>query len=259
MIERKKSEGVCFFCKKTYTKSGINSHLQKHLESEMIQGQPGISYLLKIQPNTSWGKTLYFLSVWIDGETLLNDLDNFLRGIWLECCGHMSSFTDPVKRRLSMKFDFFEAERLFEQGRIQEYEKFMEEGNGEIPKGKKAKKVFKKGLKLIYHYDFGSTTSLEVVTISEYRFKASDTIVLLSRNEPFTIPCSNCSKSQSVVICSQCDYEEDAMFCSKCAKKHAKICSDFEDYAAMRIVNSPRMGVCAYDGGVIDKERDILK
>jgi hypothetical protein len=47
------------------------------------------------------------------------------------------------------------------------------------------------------------------------------------------------------------------MFCEKCAKKHAKECEDFADgYAVMPVVNSPRMGVCAYEGGCIDTERD---
>jgi hypothetical protein len=46
------------------------------------------------------------------------------------------------------------------------------------------------------------------------------------------------------------------LFCDKCAKKHAKKCEDFEDYAALPVVNSPRMGVCAYEGGCIDTERD---
>lgn len=47
-------------------------------------------------------------------------------------------------------------------------------------------------------------------------------------------------------------------FCKKCAKQHVKTCSDFADYAAMPVVNSPRMGVCAYDGGSIDKKRDSI-
>ena len=58
-------------------------------------------------------------------------------------------------------------------------------------------------------------------------------------------------------MCSICgDSDSESMFCTECAKKHAKTCSDFADYAAMSVVNSPRMGVCSYDGGIIDKERD---
>jgi hypothetical protein len=51
-------------------------------------------------------------------------------------------------------------------------------------------------------------------------------------------------------------YDAENTFCAKCAKKHAKTCVDFDDYAAMPIVNSPRMGVCGYEGGTIDKKRD---
>jgi len=56
-------------------------------------------------------------------------------------------------------------------------------------------------------------------------------------------------------------YEEEAKFCDICAKKHAKKCEDFAEYAAMPVVNSPRMGVCAYNED-FDVERDgvfILK
>jgi hypothetical protein len=49
---------------------------------------------------------------------------------------------------------------------------------------------------------------------------------------------------------------EKNAFCKKCAGQHAKTCSDFADYAAMPVVNSPRMAVCAYDGGTIDTQRD---
>ncbi|MDR0835444.1 MAG: hypothetical protein LBN11_02540, partial [Tannerella sp.] len=52
------------------------------------------------------------------------------------------------------------------------------------------------------------------------------------------------------------DWEEDGLFCDKCGKKHAKTCPDFEEYAALPVVNSPRMGMCAYEGGSIDIERD---
>jgi hypothetical protein len=51
-------------------------------------------------------------------------------------------------------------------------------------------------------------------------------------------------------------YDDNAEFCDKCAEKHAKKCEDFADYASMPVVNSPRMGVCGYEGGSIDTERD---
>ena len=47
-----------------------------------------------------------FLLLWIDGKATFRHFDAFLRKIWLECCGHMSSFTDPtVKSRNSLFAD----------------------------------------------------------------------------------------------------------------------------------------------------------
>lgn len=45
-------------------------------------------------------------------------------------------------------------------------------------------------------------------------------------------------------------------FCEKCTEKHEEECDGFVDYARMPVVNSPRMGVCGYEGGSIDTERD---
>lgn len=129
----------------------------------------------------------------------------------------------------------------------------MEDANGEIPMDRKTHGVLNKGLKLIHDYDFGSTTSLQITVVDEFPIQSDKPIVLLSRNEPLQKLCDSCKKEPATQMCSVCD---ESFFCPKCAKKHAKTCDDFADYAAMPVVNSPRIGVCAYDGGTIDKERD---
>ncbi len=121
---------------------------------------------------------------------------------------------------------------------------------------RKTKDALYEGLALEYEYDFGSSTELTITVMSEYPIKADKKIVLLSRNEPLEIMCTTCGKLPATQVCTVCMWEEDAVFCDKCAKKHAKKCEDFADYASMPIVNSPRMGVCAYEGGTIDTERD---
>ena len=88
----------------------------------------------------------------------------------------------------------------------------------------------------------------------EFNIAADQPIVLLSRNEPLALLCETCGQKPATQLCTVC--QDESMFCSACAKKHAKKCEDFADYAAMPVVNSPRMGVCAYDGGSIDIERD---
>lgn len=253
-----KSEGKCIFCDKTFTKAGINRHLQKHLAEKNLQNTSGKSFLLKIELDPRWGSAPYFLSLWIDGETTMETLDDFLRDIWLECCGHMSAFVNPAQaRRHGGMFGMMDAYALLDEGRIKEYEKAMEALKGEVPLSRKAKKVFYKDLKLQYQYDFGSTTELQVAVVNEYPIKADQEIVLLSRNEPLGQKCEKCEKNTAVILCSVCyGYKDEGIFCSTCAKKHAKTCEDFKEYSAMPVVNSPRMGVCGYAGGEVDIERD---
>ena len=230
--------------------------MQKHLADKTRIDKPGKSFLLKIEPNPRWGNTPYFLSLWVDGNASLEMIDNFLRRIWLECCGHMSAFTNKKQQRTKASmWDFFEAESLLEAGKIKEYEEIMEETRGEIPKHRRAKDALHKDMKIEYQYDFGSTTELSITIAGEYPVQAEENIVLLTRNEPPELLCASCGKEAAVAICTAC-YNADNVFCAKCAKKHAKTCSDFADYAAMPVVNSPRMGVCGYEGGTIDKKRD---
>lgn len=253
------SVGKCLYCAQTFTKVGIGKHLQKHIQDKLILSKPGKSFLLKIEANPAWGSRPYFLTLWIDGEARINELDDFLRQIWLECCGHMSSFTNPKikKEGNALSLDFFNTYGLLEQGNIKEYKKIMEASSGEVPMSKKSKQAFTKDLKLIYQYDFGSTTELLVTVINEFPIKADTNIVLLSRNEPLALLCDSCRERTAKLICSACySYTDEAHFCGPCSKKHAKVCDDFADYAKTPIVNSPRMGVCGYEGGTIDVKRD---
>ena len=257
MQEKQKSEGKCFFCGKTFAKTGINRHLVTHLKAKIEPGKQGKSFFVKVETNKRWGSSPYFLSLWVDGEAKMKDIDFFLRAIWLECCGHMSAFRHPkVKSSWAKMFDTRDAYDYFEKGNIAKYEKIMEETEDDIPMSRKAKNTLYGGLVLEYEYDFGSSTELTITVIDEYPIKADEKIVLLSRNEPLEIMCSICKKVPATQICSACMYKEESMFCDKCAKNHAKQCADFADYASRPVVNSPRMAVCGYEGGSIDKERD---
>jgi len=217
--------------------------LKTHLDEKTVDGQEGVSYLVKVE---NWQ---YFLSLWIDGEATLKNIDTFLRDIWLECCGHMSAFRIAGQRNQGYGINSFLNAKMFLDVPTGEF--------GELSMKLKAKQLFSPDRKLDYEYDFGSTTDLRLTVIDEYPVKAQKPVVLLSRNEPLEWLCDMCGKERATQICSIHIYEGgESMFCKKCAKKHAKECEDFADYAAMPIVNSPRMGVCAYDGGSIDTQRD---
>jgi hypothetical protein len=213
-----KPEGKCLFCGETSAQADIDKHLSTHLKEIAKSGQAGKSFLVKAEPDKRYGMP-HFLSLWIDGETAMKTIDKFLREIWLECCGHLSEFDN-------------------------------------VEMSQKAKTVFPTKRSLNYEYDFGSSTNLTLTVVDEYPVKAEKKVVLLSRNEPVNLMCSTCKKVPATQICTVCMYQEHAVFCDTCAKKHAKKCEDFDDYASLPIVNSPRMGVCGYTGGSIDKERD---
>jgi hypothetical protein len=248
MEENFKSEGKCLFCGKMFVKAGINKHLSTHLaEKAMTTNQAGHSFLLKVETGKRYGKTPYFLSLWVDGETTLKNIDKFLRDIWLECCGHLSAFRYPRSKK-GGGFGMFGSMKAFQLSPI--------DNAGDIPMSRKTKDILYKGLILEYVYDFGSSTKLSVSVVDEYPMKAEKKTVLLSRNEPMQMMCSTCGKAPATQICTVCTDDEDSGFCDTCADKHAEECGDFDDYASMRVVNSPRMGVCGYEGGSIDIERD---
>ncbi|MEO6832740.1 MAG: hypothetical protein ABI169_11065 [Chitinophagaceae bacterium] len=256
-MKKLNSEGICLFCKKSFKKSGMTRHLNTHLAEKEKIGKPGISFHLKVEQSPRWGVAPWFLNLWVDGETQMGDIDEFLREIWLECCGHMSSFRPVGPRPPGGMFDFFEAEKLLEQGKTEEYEQLMEATSDEIPKSRAAKAALKPDMKIEYQYDFGSTTELLITIAGVFSCAAPNEIVLLSRNEPLAIMCEVCNAESARTICMVCGSDgEPSLFCKSCGQKHKKTCEDYADYAQMPVVNSPRMGVCAYEGGYIDKGRD---
>lgn len=111
-------------------------------------------------------------------------------------------------------------------------------------------------MKFTYLYDYGSTTSFSIQVAGSYALPLKESVLLLSRNEPLKILCDVCKVKPAVSLCSAHMYETEYFFCDDCASKHEEECEDFLDYARMPVVNSPRMGVCGYEGGTIDVERD---
>lgn len=107
----------------------------------------------------------------------------------------------------------------------------------------KLKDVMRPGHKLPYEYDFGSTTELLLTVISEFdgSMKKGE-VEILARNDPPQIICNQCEKP-ATTICTECLYENNGWLCDACAKKH-----DCDSEMFLPLVNSPRTGVCGYEG-----------
>ncbi|MCO6489537.1 MAG: hypothetical protein J5I98_14015 [Phaeodactylibacter sp.] len=211
------TKGKCIYCGNLYAGRGLSRHLATHLKDEPAADRKKSFHLVAdAKP--------YFLHLLMDGDAQLDELDEFLRAIWLECCGHMSQFSSG---RWSDK----------------------------ISLSTKCRRAFDKDVELWYAYDFGSTTEFTIRCVGVYPIATKEGIKLLTRNEPLDIPCDHCKKKQATELCNVHYQGEEMFFCDDCTEQHEKECEDAE-YAMMPVVNSPRMGVCGYTGGSIDLERD---
>ncbi|OPJ62928.1 hypothetical protein [Clostridium oryzae] len=107
----------------------------------------------------------------------------------------------------------------------------------------KAKEVLTVGMFFKHEYDFGSTTTLKLTVMDKYRgASAKDPITLPARNEIEDYRCSNCGK-KAEYACMENEYGDFTYLCEDCVDKF-----EDDDLFIFRITNSPRMGVCGYEG-----------
>lgn len=223
----KQSKGTCKICGKEYTKTSMLKHIINCNEKNMLDmhanGKETGYFILSI-----YGTYLkeYWLITEFREDAALKDIDQFLRDIWLECCGHLSAF--------HIGGDCYESH----SGTIDAWD---------IPvKGMnyKLKNVFEKGMTIGYEYDFGSTTDL-TITVSDYRVKkaSKDKFTILARNNPIEYICDACGEKKATVVCTECIYDGTGLLCDDCGKEH-----ECGEDMLMPICNSPRFGVCGYEG-----------
>ena len=226
------SIGTCNLCGKDFAKNVISRHLKKCLQEQAVSTGEKIQKTFWINV---WGKYLpeYWLHLEIPASAKLADLDQFLRDIWLECCGHLSAFKIGGTRYEldtgmvdAMWKDFFGPSQPPQSMNVRLYN------------------ILKPGLTFGHEYDFGTTTELSLKVVAEQEKPGqSKEIRVLARNNTPTIPCAVCGKP-ATLVCSQCIYEgPKAWLCKKCSRKHK--CG--ED-AFLPVVNSPRVGQCGYTG-----------
>lgn len=210
-MEYQSQKSKCFLCNKEYSQRGMTKHVRSCI-NKTLSNKHGVSCLY-IVVRASYNHD-YFFHLLLLPTTTFHDLDKFLRKKWLECCGHMSAFS---------------------------YERL----GGEISMSQKINKILSPGAVLNYQYDFGSTTELEIKCIDDFTciLKGNEKVQVLSRNAQPVIPCDECGEHAAIHICVECQWNEEGWLCESCASKH--VCSD-EFF--LPVVNSPRTGVCAYDG-----------
>ena len=220
MTRRKQSRGICVFCGREMTRSGLARHLPACPEREVAiraanqtAGKAGTLYHLQAQ-DAGWGD--YWLHLEMNGWATLEDLDHYLRAIWLECCGHLSRFS----------IGGWSGE--------------------EIPMRTRIERAFEPGVELTHIYDFGtsSVTLIKAVGVREGKPLTPHPITLMARNTVPEEKCMECGEPASW-LCLECLYEDEpGTLCDRHAKDHPH-----QDYEwMMPLVNSPRTGMCGYTG-----------
>ncbi len=107
------SKGVCSFCKGEFEKAKMTQHL-KYCKQRATE----IATELESTPTTRKTRLFHILvegrynpQYWMHLEMPASDdlaeLDDFLRAIWLECCGHLSEFTIGGTSYSSEPEDYF--------------------------------------------------------------------------------------------------------------------------------------------------------
>ena len=223
MPRRPENHGTCACCGEVITKRSVSKHLdkcskrQEALRSAEASGQP-VETLWHLRVQDAYDKD-FWLDLEMVGSASLDKLDKYLRAIWLECCGHLSKFTIGGW------------------------------GGIDVGKARKADSIFEPGLVLRHLYDFGTTSETDIKMVGSREGKATTKypIALLARNLQPEMICQECDQPAGW-LCLECLYEADEpgiwFLCAEHVKEHPH-----DEYGEpLALVNSPRLGMCGYDG-----------
>jgi hypothetical protein len=100
---------------------------------------------------------------------------------------------------------------------------------------------------LVHIYDFGTSSETLIKVVGKRTGKplTKHPIMLMARNE---MPVSTCMECEQTArwLCEECisEHDESGFLCDEHAKNHPH-----DDYGEpIELVNSPRMGMCGYEG-----------
>ncbi len=203
------------------TKRKVKNEVIRQLKQDREPARGAESWLIMFQ-----GKYLprYWIVLLVKKNAALKTVDSALRDIWLECCGHLSAFTIHGE----------------------DYVSFPDDELGGKSMSARLGSLLSVGLKGEYLYDYGDTTYLtfKVLDLVPFSPRGRESVELVARNDPPEIHCSVCGEP-ATEICIECLYEgiEHPFFCDACFEEH-----ECDEEMSLPVVNSPRMGQCAYTG-----------
>jgi hypothetical protein len=214
--------GICNLCGASFSKR----QMVRHLSQCAYPNGEDVAAVAQIRVDVPGSP--FWLDLDVKMNATMRQLDEFLRDIWLECCGHLSSFEVGHTRYVVAMSDGF----------------FGPEPNERSMNVRMSTALPPQGSTFAYEYDFGSTTHLRLKVVVHRQAPSRRNVVrLLARNEAPVWKCNHCNEP-ATSLCSYCVYEGGAFACEAHVEDHK--CGE---EAMLPVVNSPRMGVCGYTGG----------
>jgi hypothetical protein len=221
--ETTKREGTCNLCGGIFSKRTMTRHLNvcrdKNSPKPLGRLKPFHEKLFHLVVEGA-DRPDYWMHLEAPASTTRGRLDALLRETWLECCHHLSAFTIGT-----------------------EYYRFCPLAMpAELEEDAQLDEVLRPQMKFIHQYDFGTPTRLVLKVVSETdRLIKNASIQILARNIAPEILCGSC-RQPATKVCPMC-WDYTRWLCEECAPKHS-----CEGNWFLPVVNSPRTGMCAYNG-----------
>ena len=216
MSDTRTRRGTCKICKRSIAASGMGRHLQTHIPKVGRRTH----YVIRVDDR---GPFWMFLQV--PATFTLKRIDAYLRNTWLECCGHLSMFiingtiydSDPDDEFVRNKSMNYKIHRLLRE-----------------------KMTFR------HEYDFGTTTTLRLTVTAGIvpPLISSKKIVPVAVHDKVSFHCDICGR-EATKVCAYCGMDQEGLLCDTCAPKHS--CALDGDEPFLKPVQSPRVGMCAYE------------
>jgi len=209
------------FCGAEFASNAMARHLSACPErraaiekADQTARQSEVLYHLRVQDAD---RHEFWLHLEMRGSRTLQDLDKYLRAIWLECCGHLSQFSIGGW------------------------------GGTDIAKKRRVDEVFAPGVEVTHLYDFGTTSDTRIRFVEARTGKplTAKPIFLMARNLMPEDKCIVCGQP-GTRVCIDCLSElgEWRTLCEEHAPDHEH--GEFGEL--LPLVNSPRLGMCGYTG-----------
>ncbi len=209
-------KGGCLLCDFTGSCEEMGTYLKEAFDKAPAGEEYQEDYLLRL---TCPGEPDFWIYAAVKKDASLRHLDQFIRDVWVECCGHLSLFKADG--------DIYSSNCRQMSGRSM---------------NAKIRDVLEKTDRIEYVYDMGTPTELLAEVVGEIELPPRRTkMALLAENFMPKYKCIRCGRRADFVFRPGMEPVAKAVYCEKCVMEDEELAD-----CMLPLINSPRTGVCGY-------------